>query len=330
MSKIHIDGETYERGTDETVLECLERHGVAIMSSCRTGVCQSCMVQAVEGTPPPSSQKGLRDTMAAQGYFLSCSAKPEEDLWLDLSGASGREHRAVVTSVEKLNARTTGVRCTPEVPIEYVAGQFMNIVGPEGDVRSYSVASVSGLDTHLEFHVMLMPGGKVSTWIHEALSVGDELTLVGPQGACYYVAGSPEQPMVLAGTGTGLAPLYGIVRDALHQGHFGPIHLFHGSVRTDGLYYVDALRALAEAHENLQYFPCALESAGDDDGIALQAIDAYVEATLPDLAGYRVYLCGHPDLVKTMQRGAFLAGASMNDIYTDAFLPAAGVAEKKE
>ncbi len=324
MPSIHVNGDTYECVADETVLDCLERHDIELMSSCRTGVCQTCMVQAVEGTPPDASQKGLRDTMAAQGFFLSCCAVPAEDLWLDLAGTKGREHRARVIEIDKLNERVVRVRCEPPEPIEYCAGQFMNIVGPEGDVRSYSIASVGALDSFLEFHVLLMPGGKVSSWIHDGLNVGDELTLIGPQGACYYAPGSPDQPMVLAGTGTGLAPLYGIVRDALRQGHVAPIHMFHGSVTADGLYLVDALRALAEKHDNFSYYACALEAGGDDDNIQIQAIDAYVESTLPDLGGYRVYLCGHPDLVKTMQRGVFLAGASMSDIYTDAFLPAGG------
>ncbi len=324
MPAIHVDGDTYDCAADETVLECLERHDVEVMASCRMGVCQTCMVQAIEGVPPADSQQGLRDTVAAQGFFLSCCAKPEEDLRLDLTGVSGREHRARVTAIDQLNERVVRVRCEPSEPIGYFAGQFMNIVGPEGDVRSYSIASVGELDAFLEFHVLLMPGGKVSSWIHDGLSVGETLTLLGPQGACYYSPGSFEQPMVLAGTGTGLAPLYGIVRDALRQGHTGPIHLFHGSVRSNGLYLVDVLRALAEAHENFRYYPCALEASEDDDGVQIQAIDAYVDSTLPDLAGHRVFLCGHPDLVKTMQRNVFLSGANMGDIYTDAFLPAGG------
>jgi len=324
MPSIHVDGATFECAPGETVLTCLERHDVEVMSSCRTGVCQSCLVKAVEGTPPAASQHGLRDTMAGQGFFLACCAEPQEDLTLDLAGASGREVRALVTSIDTLNERVVRVRCEPAAPVEYFAGQFMNIVGPEGDIRSYSVASVAELDSYLEFHVMLLPGGKLSSWIHDGLKVGDALKLIGPAGACYYAAGSPEQPMVLAGTGTGLAPLYGIVRDALRQGHTGPIHLFHGSVRSDGLYLVEALRALAAEYENVSYYPCALEAGGDDEGVEIQSIDAYVDAVLPELDGYRVYLCGHPDLVKTMQRGVFLSGAGMGDIYTDAFLPAGG------
>jgi hypothetical protein len=32
-----------------------------------------------------------------------------------------------------------------------------------------------------------------------------------------------------------------------------------------------------------------------------------------------MFLCGHPDMVKTAKMKAFMAGASMKDIYADAF-----------
>ena len=38
-----------------------------------------------------------------------------------------------------------------------------------------------------------------------------------------------------------------------------------------------------------------------------------------DLAGYRVYLCGYPPMVRDMQRRAFMAGAALPDIYIDQF-----------
>jgi ferredoxin-NADP reductase len=53
---------------------------------------------------------------------------------------------------------------------------------------------------------------------------------------------------------------------------------------------------------------------GAVDGIALE--------TCPDLKGWKVFLCGNPELVKQVQRKTFMAGASMKDIHADAFLPA--------
>jgi NAD(P)H-flavin reductase len=144
----------------------------------------------------------------------------------------------------------------------------------------------------------------------------------GPHGNCFYVPGKADQPLLLVGTGTGLAPLYAIVRDALHHGHTGPIHLYQGSLRAEGLYCVDTLRELAATHENFHYTPCVLE--GDaPEGVTVGSIDALVQQDLPKLSGFRAYLCGAPDLVKLMQRKVFLAGVSMQEIFSDPFVPAA-------
>lgn len=42
---------------------------------------------------------------------------------------------------------------------------------------------------------------------------------------------------------------------------------------------------------------------------------------LPSLKDHRVFLCGNPDVVGLLRKKAFLAGASLKDIYADAFLP---------
>ena len=44
--------------------------------------------------------------------------------------------------------------------------------------------------------------------------------------------------------------------------------------------------------------------------------------TLPRLNGHRVYLCGHPDLVRQLKKQCFLAGASMSMIHSDPFVSA--------
>lgn len=108
--------------------------------------------------------------------------------------------------------------------------------------------------------------------------------------------GRPEQPLLLAGTGTGLAPLYGVARDALEAGHTGPVRLFHGALEVRGLYLVEALRAL-------------------------------IRAECPHPVGWRAYLCGNPERVLSLKKKLFLAGLSLKDLHADAFLPSAGPGE---
>ena len=320
MPKIHFGGQSYDC-EGKSVLDCLAAHNVILPSSCRAGVCQTCLMHATSGKLPENSQKGLKPTLAAQGYFLACSCIPQEDLEIALPGNNVAKLSAQVLDIEPLNADIACVKLAPERPLEYRAGQFINFFRDESTTRSYSLASVPQIDNCIKLHVRKIPNGKVSTWIHESLSSGDLVNISEAHGDCFYVSGNPEQGLLLIGTGSGLAPLYGIVQDALQQGHSGPIRLYHGSLEVAGLYLVDELSELSRKYPNFSYIPCVSEQAvpeGFREGMVLDI----ALADIPNLSGWRIYLCGNPAMVKAAKNKTFLAGASMRDIYADPFLPA--------
>lgn len=319
MATLRFEGSDFACNSNESVLECLERHGVPMRSSCRSGVCQSCLLRAMSGDPGAAAQQGLKETLKAQNYLLACVCRPAGDLTLVRADAEGTRIRARIIEKSLLNDRTVRLRYAPVSPPDYRAGQFLNLVGPGGEVRSYSLASAPGLDDFLEFHIMAMPGGKLSGWAMAQARVGDESEMLGPQGACFYVAGRPDQALVLIGTGTGLAPLWGIARDALSQGHRGPIRLYHGALRRESLYLMDELRALSDRYENFDYVPCVLHA--DGEGVRAGNIQDIVQSEEGSFQGKRVFLCGDPNLVRSLRRSVFQAGAAMKDILADAFLP---------
>jgi ferredoxin-NADP reductase len=125
---------------------------------------------------------------------------------------------------------------------------------------------------------------------------------------------------LLIGTGSGLAPLYGIARDALHQGHRGLIRLYHGSRAAAGLYLGDDLNHLAAAHPNFHYEPCISGASSVSGRDPVAALDRAMRDQ-PDLSGWRVYLCGNPQMVEAARLATFLAGAASSDILADPFLP---------
>jgi NAD(P)H-flavin reductase/ferredoxin len=316
MPSIVYEGRTYACTPGESVLDCLTRHGVLLPSSCQSGVCQTCMMHAMSGPIPETAQQGLKDTLKIQGYFLACVCRPEGDIEIRQAHVEGLRHRATVSALERMNANVMRMRLRPSRPVDYQAGQFINLMHRD-TVRSYSLASLPG-DEELELHIRHVPDGRISSWVHEQLRLDDDIEFHGPAGDCFYVPGKPEQPLLLIGTGTGLAPLYGILRDAIGHEHRGEIRLFHGSLHRDGLYMVEALKRLASIHAHIHYTPCVLHGEAPAGG-AVGAIDDVVLQALPELAGWRVYLCGDPEIVRRMQSKAFLAGASMQDIHADAF-----------
>jgi NAD(P)H-flavin reductase len=318
MNQVKHEGRWYPLEQDESVLDGLLRQGVNVPHSCRAGACQSCLMRAERGEVPTKAQVGLKETLKAQGYFLACACRPENALEVAGAGAELRVP-ARITSLERLSDSVLRVRLRPEERFEYRAGQYVSLLRADGLARSYSLASLPH-EEELELHVRRVDGGLMSGWLFDAARLGDVLDLQGPTGECFYVPGRPEQPLLLAGTGTGLAPLYGVVRDALAQGHTGPIWLFHGAVEASGLYLVEELRALQSRYSQLRYRPSVLRGP-ERIGVSVGALDGLLKEACPRPVGWRAFLCGAPDLVLSLRKKLFLAGLSLKEIHADAFLP---------
>jgi CDP-4-dehydro-6-deoxyglucose reductase len=320
MALIQYGGRSLPALEGESVLDCLLRHGIAIPHSCKAGACQACMVQCRGGEIPERAQVGLRDTLRAQGYFLACSCQPSGDM--EVSGV-GNDQRiaASIASLELLNQTVIRVRLSCAGGLDYIAGQYVSLFREDGLARSYSLASLPR-ENQLELHVRRIPGGAMSQWLHDGAKVDSTVWLQGPSGSCFYLAGNPGEPLVLAGTGTGLAPLYGIARDALEQGHHGPVWLFHGAVDATGFYLSDELKALSHRHPNLHYVRTVLRGEAGD-GISSGTLDACIVANIPSLKGWRGYVCGDPGIVTLLRKKFFLAGMASKAIHADAFLPSA-------
>jgi len=304
---------------NETVLDALLRQGVEVPNSCKAGACQCCMMRAVEGDIPATAQVGLKPSLKEQGYFLSCSCKPTGDLKLEAPG-EGIHFETRIDSLEDVGASVMRVHLALPANFKYRSGQFLTLFSPDGIARSYSLASLPG-DGTLELHIRKVPGGRMSTYIFEQARPGDVVKIAGPSGECFYTDGDCGQPLLLVGTGTGLAPLWGIIRDALSRGHTGRIILYHGAVDPSGLYHRELLNKLAGEFDNFEYRPCVMRDG--DETVTEGAIDKIILADHPNLKGWRSYLCGNPDLVKMLKKKFFLSGMSMKDIYMDAFIPTA-------
>ena len=324
MPALRCDGQSVPVEAGESLLEALLKAGVPLPHSCRAGACQSCLVKVTAGVPPTGSQVGLRPALAQQGFVLGCLARPEHDLEISTDAAAAASIRGTIVGVTPLSRDVVLVSISPSEPLSYRAGQFLTVLRDDGLARSYSIASLPG-SPYLDFHVRVLPGGQMSQWFASA-PVGCDVALRGPNGECFYDPAAVDMPLVLAGTGTGLAPLWAVLHDALRHGHRGPIDLLHGARDPEGLYLVDALEAVAGTHPNVSYSPCVL--TGSVERTTVGALDDVVFGRYSNLAGHQVFLCGDPTLVQKMKRRAFLAGARLADIHADAFVtaPKPGVA----
>lgn len=324
---ITYEGQQYEPTNGETVLTCLERHGVKVPSFCRSGVCQSCLLKVTAGTPPPKAQVGLKESWKRQGFVLSCVCETSAPLGLAPADAA-QTFRTRVVETLPLSEGVVRVRVERPRDLVFEGGQFVQLGRPaDGLTRPYSVASLP-CDDYLEFHVAVYPDGALSPWL--AGAVGEAVTVMGPFGECTYVSGEPERPLILAGTGTGLAPLVAVVRASMAAGHHGPIVVYHGARSPRDLYYLDQFRTLGlpanVTVRGIYLEPGEPERAAHDPA-PFEVTQGDLVRTLlaehPKPEACRVYLCGNPSFVQTTKKRLYLAGTPLARIHSDPFLPRA-------
>jgi len=318
LAPLVFEGRSIPLAEGQTVLAALEAAGERVESSCRSGVCQSCLMQVVEGVPPKRAQAGLTAGQIAQGLFMPCVCTPEKPIVIARADSARQRAPARVESLDWLSASVRRVRLRPLAPFVYRPGQFVGLIAEDGLIRSYSIASTPDQAPLVELHVRVIPGGRMSSRLATTTAVGDVLTLSGPSGACCYEGVETDQPLVLAGTGSGLAPLWAVLNDALSRGHRGTIDLYHGASSRQGLYLVDELEALQRDHPGVSYRPLVREPADPEAGDLLRNMMA--DGVRRDAVHF---LCGDAGLVRRMQRGLFLGGARLDRIRADPFAPAA-------
>ena len=112
--------------------------------------------------------------------------------------------------------------------------------------RSYSLIGEAG--GCLEIAVKRQPGGRVSPLLLGQLCVGDVLELGAPAGDLRWPA--DQRGVLLLAAGSGLTPLFGLLRQALAEGYRGPVTLLHYVRERGQRAYAEHLQALARDYPN--------------------------------------------------------------------------------
>jgi len=319
MARITFDGARYPVREGETALEAMLRGGANVSFSCRRGSCQVCLLRT-EGILGDEDRRGLREAMRAKGYFLPCVTRPTCDLDVARADLSELFVRAQVNAKRTLSRSVVALSLETETALAWQAGQYVNVRHPSGAVRSYSIASIAEEDYYLEIHVERVAGGAVSPWLCDELAAGDELEVQGPIGATSYDESMQGRTLLLLGTGTGLAPLIGIAREARRQGHTGEVFLYHGAVDHDGLYLRTELTEMARNDPRFHYVPCVSRETPEPLVVAGRATEVAF-ARHAEARGAVAFLCGSPEVVHDARVRAVGAGIARSDIHADPFEP---------
>lgn len=184
--------------------------------------------------------------------------------------------------------------------------------------RAYSVASSSTEGEYLEFYVTLVRSGSLTPRLF-ALRPGDPLFL-GQKitGMFTLEMVRPDANLVLAATGTGLAPYMSMLRTLLPKLQDRRIAVVHGARHSWDLGYRAELTTMQRLCPWFSYVPVVAEPAAEPvawNGRVGFVQDAWGAAVVEAAWGFaptpdntHVFLCGNPLMVGAMLESLAAAG----------------------
>ncbi|WP_085629507.1 iron-sulfur-binding ferredoxin reductase [Pseudomonas sp. R16(2017)] len=308
MPELRVGERQWSVPAGSNLLDALNGNGVAVPYSCRAGSCHACLVQCVQGLPADSRPDALSADQHREGWRLACQCQVVEDLQVHAFDPVVDGRPAVVEALDWLSDSVLRLRLTPQQPLRYRAGQHLVLwAGPVA--RPYSLASLPQEDRFLEFHLDCRLPGAFSDAARR-LRIGDPLRLGELRGgALHYDPDWQARPLWLLAAGTGLAPLFGILREALRQDHQGAIRVIHLAHDATQHYLAKPLQALAAQRENLSV---ELWTATEAPA-ALAQLRLVSRQTL-------ALVCGSSASVDAFSKRLFLAGLPRNQLLADVFL----------
>lgn len=326
--------ETVEVAEGQTLLDACLRSGVWLPHACGHGLCGTCKVEVLEGEVDhgDASPFALMDFEREDGFTLACSATTTGDVVIeadvdeepDAVVRPVRDFVGTVARLEPLTSDILGIWLTPDEPVEFQAGQYLNLhVDGVERPRAFSFAGSPSKTEEIELQVRLVPGGEATPRLHAELSVGDELRFTGPYGR-FFVRRSAAKPMLFLAGGSGLSSPKSMVLELLEAGSEQPITLIHG-VRTEAdVYFDDLFRSLEADHSNFTYIPALSESAGDgwtgETGYVNDVAERRFDGSFK---GMSAYLCGPPPMIEACVRSLMKGRLFERDIFTERFVTAA-------
>ena len=321
------NGKTFEVLAGRTILESAEKSKINLPYSCRVGRCSACKCKVISGdTVPLVDEVGLMQKEKDEGWILTCvrSATSNLEIEIDDLGDVILPRPALfpckINSVDNVSQHVVrvGLRLPPSSNFKILAGQYVDIIGPSGVKRSYSVAN-HVTDNILEFHVGEVDGGCLSDYWFGKAKINDLLRLNGPLGT-FFLRSIKAQDVVFLATGTGIAPIKAMIESVKFlapEDHPKSLTVFWGVRTLDDLYFDPSAD-----NKLLRYVPVLSRSAADWEGHQGYVQDVFLNEH-PELSNCVVYACGSEKMIRSSREILVESGLSEKKFFSDAFLSSA-------
>ncbi len=313
------------------LLGTLIEQEVFIPSACGgRGSCGLCKVVVEDGAGQylPTELPWISEEEKEKNIRLSCQLKVKNDMRIRIPEElfSVKEYSATVKRLRNLTHDIKEVTLKLEDPdsIDMKAGQFIQFKVPEYELtdesvyRAYSMSSPPSSTGEVELEIRLVPNGICSTYVHNYLKEGDNVTVNGPYGD-FFLRDTDAEVICIAG-GSGMAPLKSILLDMADKGINRKVRYFFGARSKRDLFLLDEMKELEEKLPDFKFIPALSEPAEEDawtgeTGLITDVLDRHIAAG----GNYEGYLCGSPGMIDACVRVLTSKGVPEEKIYYDKF-----------
>jgi CDP-4-dehydro-6-deoxyglucose reductase len=314
--------------SDSSLLEASERAGMRPAYSCRTGRCSTCKAQVLSGrTRLLHDELGLTSEERSQGWVLTCVRAAETDAILafaevlpDIDLPAPRTVPCRIDALERVAADVirAQLRLPPSQHLPFAPGQHLEVIGPGGMRRAYSMANAPRTDGSIELHIRHVAGGAMSAYWFERAAKDDLLRLYGPLGT-FVLRNVAGKHAVFLATGTGIAPvaaqLEAIARMDAGDAPRTVSAIWGNRVEAD-VYWRPPAGTAAD-------FVPVLSRAGTDwDGSTGHVQDVFL-AGRSELNDVVVYACGSDAMIRSASAALVAHGLDPHQFHSDAFVSSA-------
>ena len=196
----------------------------------------------------------------------------------------------------------------------YKPGQFLTVrIAHEGRhlLRCYSLASCPLVDEPPRVTVKRVAQGRVSNWTCDRVNAGDTIEVKPPAG--HFVPHSLDDDFLLFAGGSGITPIFSIVRSALVAGR-GRLCLVYANRDEQSVIYREQIDALAKQH------PSRFEVLHRFDSIQGLPTIALLAELSRAWTHADCYVCGPEAFMECALEALRGAGVAPNRIHVERFV----------
>ncbi|HWH83107.1 MAG TPA: FAD-binding oxidoreductase [Burkholderiaceae bacterium] len=313
-----------ERGV--SILDAALASGFVLEHSCRTGRCGTCATRVTSGDTLPLRQEvSLTEEDSKASRVLTCVREAVTDVAIDsedLSALAGIAPKTLPCRIDTLTRIAPDVirvelRLPPNAGWAFRAGQYVDVSGPGGLRRSYSIASDMRRADRIELQVRRVESGAMSDYWFDSARVDDLLRFRGPLGT-FFLREVNGLDVTFLATGTGYAPIQSMLCQlAARPPDERPasVRLLWGGRLPQDL-YADPLRNVDLA---MSFTPVLSRATEEWTGARGHVQDVFL-ATAPRLERTSVYACGSDAMIRSARAALLAAGLPTNRFHSDAFV----------